>query len=85
MTVASGRPSSRPTSSVTSSNTRLGGASLTLKLGFRKGDESRMSARQVIVATSLDVHRAIPLPHDVRAALERFQQKQRTQPSGDTR
>lgn len=64
---------------------RLGGASLTLKLGCRLGDEARMSARQVIVATSLDVHRAIPLPHDVRAALERFQQKQRTQPSGDTR
>lgn len=63
---------------------RIGGASVTLRLGCRLGDEARMSARQVIVATSLDTHRAVPLPADVRTALEQFQQT-RQPPSGDSR
>jgi len=28
--------------------------------------------RQVIVTTSLDTHRSIPIPADLRAAIERF-------------
>ena len=65
---------------------RIGGASITLQLGCRLGDETRMRVRQVLVATSLDTHRAIALPDDVRAALERFQQAHPTTPnSGDSR
>lgn len=51
---------------------RIGGASLTLQLGCRHGDEARVRARQVLVSTSLETHRAIPLPDDVCAALGRF-------------
>jgi 4-hydroxybenzoyl-CoA thioesterase len=52
---------------------RLGGKSLTLQIGCRCGDEQRMVARQVLVFTSLDTHRAIDIPADLRAAIERFQ------------
>jgi 4-hydroxybenzoyl-CoA thioesterase len=63
---------------------RIGGASITLRLGCRLGDQARMSARQVLVATSLVTHRAIPLPDDVRAALEHFQSAHPTKNSGDS-
>ena len=51
---------------------RVGGTSLTLKRHITgvAGDR-RMTARQVLVTTSLDTHRAIELPADVRAALHR--------------
>jgi len=52
---------------------RLGGKSLTLQIGCRCGDEQRMAVRQVLVFTSLDTHRAIDIPADLRAAIERFQ------------
>ena len=52
---------------------RLGGKSLTLQIGCRCGDEPRMVVRQVLVFTSLDTHRAIDIPADLRAAIERFQ------------
>ena len=48
---------------------RVGGASLTLALQARCGDELRVGARQVLVFTSLDTHRAIDMPQDVRSAL----------------
>ena len=50
---------------------RLGGSSLTLQLRcVGKGDASlRMLMRQVIVTTSLDTHRAIGIPADMREAL----------------
>lgn len=64
---------------------RIGGASITLQLGCRLGDQARMSARQVLVATSLETHRAMPLPDDVRAALEHFQGVHPTKNSGDSR
>jgi 4-hydroxybenzoyl-CoA thioesterase len=51
---------------------RLGAKSLTL--GWRcvaaSGDELRMAMRQVIVTTSLETHRAIEIPPDLRAAIE---------------
>ena len=49
---------------------RVGRASLTLAhtIAGASGDV-RMRMRQVLVATSLDTHRAIALPEDVRAAL----------------
>jgi len=49
---------------------RLGRASLTLSHAITgAGDEPRMAMRQVLVATSLETHRAIALPDDVRAAI----------------
>ncbi|MFO1180030.1 hypothetical protein [Ottowia sp.] len=36
----------------------------------RHGDELRVGARQMLVFTSLDTHRAIDMPADVRAALQ---------------
>ena len=49
---------------------RVGGKSLTLVIEARQGDELRVGARQVLVFTSLDTHRAIDMPADVRAALQ---------------
>ncbi len=57
---------------------KLGGKSLTLDLGCRLGDEQRMRVRQVLVFTSLDTHRAIHIPADLRAAIENFQSLQAT-------
>lgn len=49
---------------------RVGGASLALAHRCRLGEHDRFRARQVLVATSLDTHQAIPLPADLRAALQ---------------
>ena len=51
---------------------RVGATSMTLqrRISGVQGDR-RMTARQVLVTTSLDTHRAIKLPADVRAALRR--------------
>jgi 4-hydroxybenzoyl-CoA thioesterase len=48
---------------------KLGRSSMTLAVEFLGGDQLRLRARQVLVCTSLDTHRPIPLPDDVRAAL----------------
>lgn len=51
---------------------RLGTRSLTLALRCEGADGApRMAMRQVLVATSLETHRAIALPADLRAAIER--------------
>ncbi|MGH8785345.1 MAG: acyl-CoA thioesterase [Cupriavidus necator] len=51
---------------------RVGTRSLGLALNCTSaGGELRMAVRQVIVTTSLDTHRAIPVPADLRAAIER--------------
>lgn len=53
----------------------LGTRSLTVAMDCRGADgELRMSAQQVIVCTSLDSHRAITMPPDLRSALEAFAQ-----------
>lgn len=57
---------------------QVGTKSITLQHGCRRNDELRMRVRQVLVFTSLDTHRAIDIPADLRAALERFTQKART-------
>ena len=49
---------------------RIGTRSITLQIGCRCGDEQRMSIRQVLVFTSLDTHRAIDIPADLRTAIE---------------
>jgi len=48
---------------------RVGGKSLTVAIEARHGDELRVGARQVLVFTDLDTHRAVDIPADVRAAL----------------
>ena len=52
---------------------RMGGKSLTLGWRCLAADsgEVRMAMRQVVVTTSLETHRAIAIPPDVRAAIER--------------
>lgn len=51
---------------------RVGSKSLTL--GWRciaaQGGQLRMAMRQVVVTTSLETHQAIPIPADLRAAIE---------------
>lgn len=51
---------------------RAGNRSLTLALDCRVGAEERVRAQQVLVFTSLDTHRAIAMPSDVRQALAAF-------------
>jgi 4-hydroxybenzoyl-CoA thioesterase len=51
---------------------RLGTRSITLRHGCRLGDEARYLIRQVLVTTDLHTHRAIDIPADLRAAIERF-------------
>jgi 4-hydroxybenzoyl-CoA thioesterase len=51
---------------------RLGNRSLTLSLRCTgANDEPRMALRQVLVCTSLESHRAIEIPADLRAAIAR--------------
>lgn len=47
----------------------LGRSSLVLRLDGRCGGETRLRARQVIVFTSLDTHKPMAIPDDVRAAI----------------
>jgi 4-hydroxybenzoyl-CoA thioesterase len=59
---------------------RIGNSSLTLNLRCvgrnngdrREDDDVRMTLRQVIVTTDLKRHKAIPIPPDLRAAIEHF-------------
>jgi 4-hydroxybenzoyl-CoA thioesterase len=53
---------------------RIGSRSIELVLQLSAGEELRVSARQTLVTTSLDSHRAIAIPQDLRAALLRFQE-----------
>lgn len=53
---------------------RIGSRSIELSLALRAGEELRVSSRQTLVTTSLDTHRAIAIPEDLRAALLRFQE-----------
>ncbi|AWI74457.1 4-hydroxybenzoyl-CoA thioesterase [Parazoarcus communis] len=55
---------------------KLGNTSLVLHHVVIGADTARMRARQVLVATSLDTHKAIPWPDDVRQAIQRFMEKQ---------
>lgn len=50
---------------------RLGTRSMTLALACTDPDgKPRMSVKQTVVTISLDTYRAIPIPQDLRAALE---------------
>lgn len=48
---------------------RVGHRSLTLSLSCRMGDVVCVESQQVLVFTSLETHRAIEMPEDVRQAL----------------
>jgi len=51
---------------------RLGERSLTLALDLCAGDEVRVAARKVLVATSLQTHKAMPWPDDLRQAMQHW-------------
>ncbi|AKJ28635.1 4-hydroxybenzoyl-CoA thioesterase [Caldimonas brevitalea] len=55
---------------------RITACSIELSLGCRCGEQQRMRARQTLVTAALDGQRAVPIPDDVREALERFLQQQ---------
>ena len=54
---------------------RLGNSSIALSVHAHRGEEPVLVARLVIVTTSLDEHRAVPIPDDLRAALERYRER----------
>ena len=54
---------------------RIGTSSLALSVHAHRGKEPVLKARFVIVTTSLVEHRAIPIPEDLRAALEAYQER----------
>ncbi len=54
---------------------RIGNASVTLRLPAMRREELILTARLVIVTTDLHEARAIPLPNDLRAALECYQER----------
>ncbi|MFM8679458.1 MAG: acyl-CoA thioesterase [Alphaproteobacteria bacterium] len=51
---------------------RIGNRSFALELDCSDGERERVRIRQSIVTTSLDTHRPIPVPADLRAARTRF-------------
>lgn len=53
---------------------KIGGASLSLLVRGYRADEPVIAARLVIVTTDLEANRAIRIPDDLRAALERYQE-----------
>jgi 4-hydroxybenzoyl-CoA thioesterase len=52
---------------------RIGRRSFTLQLDCRAGEQLRVLARQTLVSTDLDSHRAVTLPTDLLAAMTQFQ------------
>jgi 4-hydroxybenzoyl-CoA thioesterase len=51
---------------------KLGRSSLQLAVDFVSGDELRARFRQVLVCTSLTTHKPVPLPDDLRQAMQRY-------------
>lgn len=51
---------------------RIGTSSITVNITAAHGGEERLRATLVLVATSLDTHRPIPIPDDLRQAVEAF-------------
>jgi acyl-CoA thioesterase FadM len=54
---------------------RIGRSSVTLHIHAFRGSEPVLLARLIIVTTSLEIHQSIPLPDDLRLALECYQEK----------
>ena len=55
--------------------TNVGGSSFVLRLQGFRGDTPILTARHVIVTTSLVEHRAIAIPDDLRAGLEAYAER----------
>jgi acyl-CoA thioesterase FadM len=53
----------------------IGNASITLKLYGYRDDAPLLAMRLVMVTTSLTLHRAIPIPDDLRAAVETYRER----------
>ena len=53
---------------------RIGGSSVALEIPVTQGTEPVFVGRLSIVTTSLEAHRAVPLPPDLRAALARYRE-----------
>jgi len=51
---------------------KIGNRSIALELDCSDDERVRVRMRQSIVTTSLDTHRPIPVPDDLRAAMARF-------------
>ena len=51
---------------------RVGGASFQLSIGCRCGDEERVRMTQVLVTTSMETHRPVAIPGDIRDAMVKF-------------
>ena len=54
---------------------RLGRRSIALAIDCVAAGEERLRAEQVLVTTSLDTHRSIDIPADLRARILRFQER----------
>ena len=54
---------------------RVGGSSLLLAIHAYREEEPILTASLVMVTTSLKIHRAIPLPDDLRAAVKDYQER----------
>lgn len=52
---------------------RIGSTSITVNITAALDREERLRATLVLVATSLDTHRPIPIPDDLRQAVETYQ------------
>lgn len=53
----------------------IGRASFGLTLHAMKGEDEAVRGRFVVVTTSLDAHKAVPIPADLKAALEAYQDR----------
>ncbi len=51
---------------------RIGNSSITVNIAAALAREERLRATLVLVATSLDTHRPIPIPDDLRQAVETY-------------
>jgi 4-hydroxybenzoyl-CoA thioesterase len=51
---------------------KIGKSSLTLAVEARADDHVRVRATLIVVHASMDTHRPVPIPEDLRAKLERF-------------
>ncbi len=52
---------------------KIGTSSITVTIRASRDDEDRLRATLVLVATSLETHRPIPIPDDLRQAVETYQ------------
>lgn len=54
---------------------RIGNSSLALSVHAARGEDAVLLVRLIIVTTSLELHRSIPIPDDLLTALARYQEQ----------